>query len=101
MAKFSGGSFASLNRLWRVDTMKTRVDRHWALCFSFLKTFASSPTSKGWRKFGRIFHLVKMDGKFPADRLMTFYPLAEITHAAENATTGKTIKPVLLMPNPS
>lgn len=41
-----------------------------------------------------------MEGKFPADRLMTFYPLAEINQAAEDATTGKTIKPVLRMPTP-
>jgi aryl-alcohol dehydrogenase len=40
-----------------------------------------------------------MDGKFPVDRLMTFYPLAEINKAAEDATTGKTIKPVLRMPH--
>jgi aryl-alcohol dehydrogenase len=40
-----------------------------------------------------------MEGKFPAERLMTFYPLADINQAAEDATTGKTIKPVLLMPH--
>jgi aryl-alcohol dehydrogenase len=40
-----------------------------------------------------------MEGKFPADRLMTFYPLAEINQAAEDAATGKTIKPVLRMPH--
>ena len=46
-------------------------------------------------------HLVDlmMDGKFPVDRLMTFYPFAEINQAAEDATTGKTIKPVLRMPH--
>lgn len=40
-----------------------------------------------------------MEGKFPAERLMTFYPLAEINRAAEDATTGRTIKPVLKMPH--
>jgi aryl-alcohol dehydrogenase len=46
-------------------------------------------------------HLVDlmMEGKFPAERLMTFYPFAEINQAAEDAATGKTIKPVLRMPN--
>ena len=39
-----------------------------------------------------------MDGKFPADRLMTFYPLAEINRAADDAASGRTIKPVLTMP---
>jgi len=39
-----------------------------------------------------------MDGKFPADRLMTVYPLAEINRAAEDMTAGRTIKPVLRMP---
>jgi aryl-alcohol dehydrogenase len=39
-----------------------------------------------------------MEGKFPADRLMTFYPLADINRAAEDMTKGLTIKPVLLMP---
>ena len=39
-----------------------------------------------------------MDGKFPADRLMTIYPLAEINRAAEDMTAGRTIKPVLTMP---
>lgn len=39
-----------------------------------------------------------MDGKFPAERLMKFYPLAEINRAAEDMITGDTIKPVLMMP---
>ena len=36
-------------------------------------------------------HLVDlmMEGKFPAERLMTFYPLADINRAAEDATTGR------------
>lgn len=40
-----------------------------------------------------------MDGKFPVDRLMTFYNLADINQAAADATSGKTIKPVLRMPH--
>jgi len=39
-----------------------------------------------------------MEGKFPVERLMTFYPLGDINRAAEDATTGRTIKPVLRMP---
>jgi len=38
-----------------------------------------------------------MAGQLPAERMMTFYELADINRAAEEATTGKTIKPVLLM----
>jgi aryl-alcohol dehydrogenase len=40
-----------------------------------------------------------MDGKLPVDRMMTFYPLAEINRAAEDSSSGRTIKPVLLMPH--
>ncbi len=36
-------------------------------------------------------------GRFPFDRLLTFYPFAEIARAFENAHSGKAIKPVLLM----
>ena len=39
-----------------------------------------------------------MDGKLPADRMMTFYPLAEINRAARDSTSGAAIKPVLSMP---
>jgi aryl-alcohol dehydrogenase len=56
---------------------------------------------QGWSE-PKVFlpHLVDlmMEGKFPADRLMTFYPLAEINRAAEDMTSGSTIKPVLMMP---
>lgn len=38
-------------------------------------------------------------GKLPVERMMTFYDLADINRAAEDATTGKTIKPVLRMPH--
>jgi aryl-alcohol dehydrogenase len=57
---------------------------------------------QGWSEPKKFLpHLVDlmMEGKFPAERLMTFYPLADINQAAEDATTGKTIKPVLLMPH--
>jgi aryl-alcohol dehydrogenase len=40
-----------------------------------------------------------MQGKMPVDRLMTFYPLAEINRAAEDSSSGRTIKPVLRMPH--
>lgn len=40
-----------------------------------------------------------MEGKFPVDRLVTHYPLAEINRAAEDATAGRTIKPLLRMPH--
>jgi len=36
-------------------------------------------------------------GRFPFDRLLTFYPFAEIERAFEDAYSGKAIKPVLLM----
>ncbi|HEX4827048.1 MAG TPA: zinc-binding dehydrogenase, partial [Xanthobacteraceae bacterium] len=40
-----------------------------------------------------------MQGKMPVDRMMTFYPLAEINRAAQDSSRGTTIKPVLRMPN--
>jgi aryl-alcohol dehydrogenase len=40
-----------------------------------------------------------MQGKMPVDRMMTFYPLAEINRAARDSSQGTTIKPVLRMPN--
>jgi aryl-alcohol dehydrogenase len=39
-----------------------------------------------------------MQGKMPVDRMMTFYPLADINRAARDSTEGTTIKPVLRMP---
>ena len=36
-------------------------------------------------------------GRFPFDRLLTFYPFADIARAFEDAHSGKAIKPVLLM----
>ena len=33
-------------------------------------------------------------GRFPLERMITFYDLAEINHAAADSVTGKTIKPV-------
>jgi len=45
-------------------------------------------------------HLVDLfvDGRFPIDRLVTFYDFAEINRAAADAVAGTTIKPVLRMP---
>ena len=39
-----------------------------------------------------------MQGTMPVDRMMTFYPLAEINRAAQELSRGTTIKPVLRMP---
>jgi aryl-alcohol dehydrogenase len=39
-----------------------------------------------------------MQGTMPVDRMMTFYPLADINRAARDSTDGTTIKPVLRMP---
>jgi aryl-alcohol dehydrogenase len=40
-----------------------------------------------------------MEGRFPLDRLVTRYDLAEINRAAADATSGATIKPVLTLPH--
>jgi aryl-alcohol dehydrogenase len=40
-----------------------------------------------------------MAGRFPVEKLITFYPLADINRAAAESTAGKTIKPVLRMPH--
>jgi aryl-alcohol dehydrogenase len=40
-----------------------------------------------------------MQGRMPVDRMMTFYPLAEINRAAQESSQGTTIKPVLRMPH--
>jgi aryl-alcohol dehydrogenase len=39
-----------------------------------------------------------MAGRLPVERMMTFYDLADINRAAADAAAGKTIKPVLRMP---
>jgi aryl-alcohol dehydrogenase len=39
-----------------------------------------------------------MDGKMPVEKMIAFYPLADINRAAEDSNTGKAIKPVLRMP---
>jgi len=39
-----------------------------------------------------------MRGEMPVERMMTFYPLAEINRAALESTDGTAIKPVLRMP---
>ena len=38
-------------------------------------------------------------GRFPVERMITFYDLAEINRAAAESSAGKTIKPVLRMPH--
>jgi aryl-alcohol dehydrogenase len=40
-----------------------------------------------------------MQDKLPVEAMITFYPLAEINRAAQESSQGKTIKPVLRMPN--
>jgi aryl-alcohol dehydrogenase len=40
-----------------------------------------------------------MTGQMPLDRLITRYDFAEINRAAADATSGATIKPVLMLPN--
>ena len=40
-----------------------------------------------------------MAGRFPLEKLITFYAFADINRAAADASAGKTIKPVLRMPN--
>jgi aryl-alcohol dehydrogenase len=38
-------------------------------------------------------------GRFPVERMITFYPLADINRAAVESSAGKTIKPVMRMPH--
>ena len=40
-----------------------------------------------------------MGGRLPVQKMITFYPLADINRAAKEAAAGKTIKPVLRMPH--
>ena len=40
-----------------------------------------------------------MQGRFPFDRILSFYDLADINQAAADSETGATIKPVLRMPS--
>lgn len=40
-----------------------------------------------------------MAGRLPVDRMMTIYDLADINRAADDSSTGRTIKPVLRMPH--
>ncbi len=39
-----------------------------------------------------------LQGRFPFDRLVEFYPLDQINQAAEDTGTGKAVKPILRMP---
>ena len=38
-------------------------------------------------------------GRFPIERLITYYDLADINQAAADSASGKTIKPVLRLPH--
>jgi aryl-alcohol dehydrogenase len=38
-------------------------------------------------------------GRFPVEKMITFYPLSEINRAATESVSGKTIKSVLRMPH--
>jgi len=40
-----------------------------------------------------------MAGRFPVEKMITFYPLADINRAASESSAGATIKPVLRMPH--
>jgi aryl-alcohol dehydrogenase len=40
-----------------------------------------------------------MAGRFPVEKMITFYPLSDINRAAAESAAGKTIKPVLRMPH--
>ena len=40
-----------------------------------------------------------MEGRFPLNRIVTRYDLADINHAAADAASGATIKPVLTLPH--
>jgi len=40
-----------------------------------------------------------LHGRFPLERLITFYDLADINRAAQDSSNGATIKPVLRMPH--
>jgi aryl-alcohol dehydrogenase len=40
-----------------------------------------------------------LQGRLPIERMMTFYPLADINRAARDSSNGTTIKPVLRMPD--
>jgi aryl-alcohol dehydrogenase len=39
-----------------------------------------------------------MQGRFPLDRLVTYYELDQINQAVEDSEKGRAIKPVLRMP---
>jgi aryl-alcohol dehydrogenase len=40
-----------------------------------------------------------IQGRMPVERMMTFYPLADINRAAQESATGTTIKALLRMPS--
>jgi aryl-alcohol dehydrogenase len=39
-----------------------------------------------------------VEGRFPIERMITYYDLADINHAAADSSAGRTIKPVIRMP---
>jgi aryl-alcohol dehydrogenase len=41
------------------------------------------------------------DGTFPIERLVRSYTLSDINIAAEDSAAGRTIKPIIVMPDPS
>ncbi|MCA3785625.1 MAG: NAD(P)-dependent alcohol dehydrogenase, partial [Burkholderia sp.] len=40
-----------------------------------------------------------LQGRFPFDRLVKFYPLEQINQAAEDSSKGLTLKPILRLPH--
>ncbi len=46
-------------------------------------------------------HLLDLyqQGRFPFDKMVTFYPFAQINEAIHDTETGKAVKAVLRMPN--
>ena len=70
-------------------------------CSSAARCTASSRARASRRRSFRrlVDHL--MEGRMPVDRMITFYPLADINRAAQDSNSGATIKPVLRMPGVS
>ena len=46
----------------------------------------------------RLVDYIMVEGKFLLEKMITFYELADINRAAQESSSGKTIKPVLRMP---
>ena len=58
-----------------------------------------SPDALRLRLWELVQFINRSAGKLPVEAMITFYPLAEINRAAQESSQGKTIKPVLRMPN--